>query len=77
MAWEDAKPDDRSDNVEKLQSNIFHTIQNMEQAEESMANTDSEEQLQQIQAKNERRRESIEGFRSEIKDEYAQQHRDE
>jgi small acid-soluble spore protein (thioredoxin-like protein) len=34
-----------------------------------MAYTDSEEQLQSIQAKNERRRESIDSFRSEIKDE--------
>ncbi|MFD2682309.1 small acid-soluble spore protein Tlp [Bacillus seohaeanensis] len=62
-------PDDRSDNVEKLQSMVHHTIENMERAEESMAYTDSEEQLQSIQAKNERRRESIDSFRSEIKDE--------
>ncbi|WP_113928531.1 small acid-soluble spore protein Tlp [Bacillus sp. P14.5] len=64
-------PDDRSDNVEKLQSKVFHTIQNMERAEESMAYTDSEEQLQSIQSKNERRRESIDAFRSELKDEAA------
>lgn len=62
-------PDDRSDNVEKLQSMIQHTIGNMEAAEESLAFTDSEQQKQQIEAKNERRRESIESFRSEIKDE--------
>ncbi len=62
-------PDDRSDNVEKLQAMITDTIQNMEAAEESLALTDSEEQKQQIQAKNERRRESIDSFRSEIKDE--------
>jgi small acid-soluble spore protein (thioredoxin-like protein) len=62
-------PDDRSDNVEKLQSMITDTIQNMEAAEESLAFTDSEEQKQQIRAKNERRRESIDSFRSEIKDE--------
>ncbi|MED3623612.1 small acid-soluble spore protein Tlp [Neobacillus thermocopriae] len=62
-------PDDRSDNVEKLQSMITNTIQNMEAAEESLAFTDSEEQRQQIKAKNQRRRESIESFRAEIKDE--------
>jgi small acid-soluble spore protein (thioredoxin-like protein) len=62
-------PDDRSDNVEKLQAMITDTIQNMEAAEESLALTDSEEQKQQIRAKNERRRESIDSFRSEIKDE--------
>ncbi|MEI5907910.1 small acid-soluble spore protein Tlp [Bacillus spongiae] len=73
MAWDKPKPDDRSDNVEKLQNMVFNTIQNMERAEESMANTDCEQQLEQIQAKNERRRESIDAFRSEIKDEYAHQ----
>ena len=62
-------PDDRSDNVEKLQSMIHNTIENMEAAEESLAFTDSETQRQDIQAKNERRRESIESFRSEVKDE--------
>jgi small acid-soluble spore protein (thioredoxin-like protein) len=63
------KPDDRSDNVEKLQSMIHHTIENMEAAEESLQYTDSETQRQEIEAKNERRRESIDAFRSEIKDE--------
>lgn len=62
-------PDDRSDNVEKLQNMIENTIQNMEAAEESMALTDSDTQRRQIQEKNERRRESIDSFRSEIKDE--------
>lgn len=63
------KPDDRSDNVEKLQSMIHDTIENMEAAEESLRFTNSETQRQEIKAKNERRRESIESFRSEIKDE--------
>jgi small acid-soluble spore protein (thioredoxin-like protein) len=63
------KPDDRSDNVEKLQLMIHHTIENMEAAEESLQYTDSETQRQEIEAKNERRRESIDAFRSEIKDE--------
>lgn len=62
-------PDDRSDNVEKLQSMIHNTIENMEAAEESLACADSEQQRQQIEAKNQRRRESIDSFRSEIKDE--------
>lgn len=62
-------PDDRSDNVEKLQAMIQNTENNIEAAEESIALTDSEQQRQQIEAKNERRRESIDSFRSEIKDE--------
>jgi len=67
------KPDDRSDNVEKLQQMIHNTIENMEEAEESMKFA-SEEQKKQIQAKNERRRQSIESMRDEIKDEYRAQH---
>jgi small acid-soluble spore protein (thioredoxin-like protein) len=63
------KPDDRSDNVEKLQCMIHNTIENMEAAEESLEFTDSEEQRQQIKAKNERRRESLDSLRSEVKDE--------
>jgi small acid-soluble spore protein (thioredoxin-like protein) len=62
-------PDDRSDNVEKLQAMIQNTENNIEAAEESLALADSETQRQQIEAKNERRRESIDSFRSEIKDE--------
>jgi small acid-soluble spore protein (thioredoxin-like protein) len=62
-------PDDRSDNVEKLQAMIQNTDDNIRRAEQSIAITDSEEQRNQIEAKNERRRESIENFRSEIHDE--------
>jgi small acid-soluble spore protein (thioredoxin-like protein) len=63
------KPDDRSDNVEKLQSMIQHTIQNMEEAEESLEFANDDTHRAQIEAKNERRRESIDAMRSEIKDE--------
>lgn len=62
------KPDDRSDNVEKLQAMIHDTIENMEEAEAAMSHSSSEDQ-KRIEAKNERRRDSIEAFRSEIKDE--------
>jgi small acid-soluble spore protein (thioredoxin-like protein) len=37
------KPDDRRDNVEKLQANITHTIQNIELAEETMAETSNQQ----------------------------------
>ncbi|WP_251550626.1 small acid-soluble spore protein Tlp [Neobacillus muris] len=69
MAYNKPNPDDRSDNVEKLQSMVHNTIENMEAAEESLRFTDSESQRQAIEDKNERRRESIASFRSEIKDE--------
>ncbi|SEM16964.1 small acid-soluble spore protein (thioredoxin-like protein) [Mesobacillus persicus] len=68
MAHNKPNPDDRSDNVEKLQSMIHHTIENMEEAEEAMAFSSAEDQSQ-IKAKNERRRDSIDAFRSEIRDE--------
>lgn len=77
MAKSRPKPDDRSDNVEKLQEMIVNTIENMDEAEESLEFSNSEQQRSQIEAKNNRRRESIEGMRQEVKDEYrAQQHRD-
>jgi small acid-soluble spore protein (thioredoxin-like protein) len=63
------KPDDRSDNVEKLQSMIQHTIQNMEEAEESLEFANDDTHRAQIEAKNERRRESIDAMRAEVKDE--------
>lgn len=65
-------PDDRSDNVEKLQNMVQNTIENIHEAEQSMK-TASHEQQQQIQKKNERRRESIAAMREEIKDEYHSQ----
>ncbi|RBP96246.1 small acid-soluble spore protein (thioredoxin-like protein) [Cytobacillus firmus] len=72
MAHNRPNPDDRSDNVEKLQSMIVHTIENMDEAEESMKYANAED-LARIEAKNERRRESLASFRSEIKDEYQAQ----
>jgi len=63
------RPDDRRDNAQKLQSMVQNTLENIDKAEESMAFTDSEEQLESIRQKNERRKECIESFRQEIKDE--------
>jgi len=65
------KPDDRSDNVEKLQHMVQNTIENMDEAEETMRFSSGEEK-QQIKEKNKRRAESIEGMRNEIKDEADQ-----
>ncbi len=64
------KPDDRSDNVEKLQSMVQNTIENIEAAHETMQFASPEERAQ-IEAKNKRREESIAGMREEIKDEAA------
>ncbi|MFC0214702.1 small acid-soluble spore protein Tlp [Paenibacillus chartarius] len=67
-----AKPDNRADNVEHLQESIQNTIENLEEAEDYLdehADEISATEYEQIASKNERRRESIEGFRREIKDE--------
>ncbi|GIN96153.1 small, acid-soluble spore protein Tlp [Siminovitchia terrae] len=66
------KPDDRSDNVEKLQKMVHNTIENIEKAEETMQFADGE-QKSQIEQKNQKRRESIQGMRKEIQDESAAQ----
>ncbi|MFB5661884.1 small acid-soluble spore protein Tlp [Alteribacillus sp. HJP-4] len=67
-----AKPDDRSDNPEKLERMIGHTMQNMNEAKDFVkahAEEMNEEEIQEIEEKNERRARSIEGYREEIKDE--------
>lgn len=68
MANQKPNPDDRSDNVEKLQEMIVNTIENMDEAEETLEFA-SPEAKAQVEAKNERRRESIEAMRAEVKDE--------
>jgi len=68
MAWNKPNPDDRSDNVEKLQTMVQNTMTNIEEAEEAGA-CSTEEERQRIQQKNHNREVSIEAMRSEIKDE--------
>ena len=63
------KPDDRRDNVDKIQYNITKTIQNCELADEMIAKTDDEEMEETLIEKNQRRREALDGMREEIKDE--------
>ena len=61
-------PDDRSDNVEKLQSMVQNTIENIEEAQDTLQFANPEER-ERIEAKNLRREESINALRNEIKDE--------
>ncbi len=63
------KPDDRSDNVEKLQKNIDRTIRNMELAEEMISKTSDDKMKKDLEAKNRRREQALDGLRREIKDE--------
>lgn len=69
-----AKPDDRRDNVEKIQYNINHTISNYRETKDMIQATDDEKMKEELIEKNKRRLESIKGMREEIKDEAA--HRD-
>ena len=61
--------DDRKDNVERIQKNIDMTIHNIEAAEDMMAQTSNDETKKNLQSKNERRRQALDGMRREIKDE--------
>ncbi|GGH85228.1 small acid-soluble spore protein (thioredoxin-like protein) [Pullulanibacillus pueri] len=70
MVDQTPKPDDRSDNVEKLQQHVQNTIENIEAANETLENgaIDGNDR-EAIEAKNARREEAIEGMRKEIIDE--------
>jgi small acid-soluble spore protein (thioredoxin-like protein) len=63
------KPDDRSDNVDRIQENIDNTIQNIELGEDAIAHTDNPKTKRELEAKNRRREEALDGMRREIKDE--------
>lgn len=67
-----ANPDDRSDNVEKLQEAVQNTIDNLEESEHYLDEHSEELNPQEAQAlsdKNEGRRNAISSLRNEIKDE--------
>ena len=63
------KPDDRRDNVDKIQNNITNTIENCNLTQEAIANTDDEKYKKTLEEKNERRRDALNGMRSEVRDE--------
>jgi small acid-soluble spore protein (thioredoxin-like protein) len=62
-------PDNRKDNVERIQRNIDMTIHNVEAADEMIAKTGNPKTKEELHAKNERREDALQGFRKEIKDE--------
>ncbi|OIJ18983.1 small acid-soluble spore protein Tlp [Anaerobacillus alkalidiazotrophicus] len=67
-----AKPDNRSNNVERLEQMVNNTIENLEEAHKTLQNEDLKpEEREAIQSKNARREQSIEGFKSEIDDEMS------
>jgi len=67
------KPDDRRDNVRKIQRNINRTLQNMEAADEMIDKTSDPKMKQALIDKNERRRAGLDNMRGEIQDEAEHQ----
>lgn len=63
------KPDDRRDNVDRIQKNIDMTIHNIELGEEMISKTDDQKLKKELTDKNERRREALNGMKREIKEE--------
>lgn len=64
------KPDDRSNNVERIRDIIKNTEENLREAEISMEFADPM-QSEIMEEKNERRRESIQELKEEMKDEVS------
>ena len=70
-----AKPDNRADNEVHLQQHIDHTFANLREAEDYLdehADEITDDEKQAIEAKNDRRKESIKSFIAEKKDEARQ-----
>ncbi|NLB78182.1 MAG: small acid-soluble spore protein Tlp [Clostridiaceae bacterium] len=67
------KPDDRSDNARKIRNNIDNTVENIELAEDMINSIDNQKTIHELQAKNEKRTEAVEGMRQELKDETRNQ----
>jgi small acid-soluble spore protein (thioredoxin-like protein) len=63
------KPDDRRDNVDRIQHTIDNTIENFRLAEEAIEDSDDENYKEVLEEKNHRREESLDSLKTEIKDE--------
>lgn len=65
-----AKPDNRHNNVERLEKMVNNTIENLEEAHKTLQNDNlKQEERAAIEYKNEKRQDSIESFKVEIDDE--------
>lgn len=63
------KPDDRTNNVDRIQNHINNNIKNIRLAEEMIEKTDDENAKKSLIEKNKRRKDSLSAMKSEIKDE--------
>ena len=62
-------PDNRKDNVEKIQKNIDYTIKNINLADEVIDKTSDDKTKKDLSEKNNRRERALDSLRHEIKDE--------
>ena len=63
------KPDDRRDNVHRIQHTIDNTIENFRLTEEAIEESDDENYKEVLEQKNHRREESLDSLKTEIRDE--------
>lgn len=69
------KPDNRDDNVKKIQTSIDGTIRNIRETEKVIRATSNEKTRDELMAKNDRREDAVDAFRREIKDEASYQNK--
>ncbi|STB00037.1 small acid-soluble spore protein Tlp [Clostridium baratii] len=67
------KPDDRSNNPHRIQSNISDTIKNIHLANEMIEVTDDEKTRETLIEKNHRREIAVDELKKELKDETINQ----
>ncbi|UOO38313.1 small acid-soluble spore protein Tlp [Oscillospiraceae bacterium CM] len=64
-------PDNRADNVAHIQKSIDDTVRNIRETDKTLRATSNDKTREELSDKNERRKEALESFRREIKDEAA------
>ncbi|RUS46823.1 small acid-soluble spore protein Tlp [Cohnella sp. AR92] len=67
-----SKPDDRSNNAQRIQNAKSNTVGNIQETEDYLdehADEISGEETSQLERKNARRRQAVQGFEEEIADE--------
>jgi small acid-soluble spore protein (thioredoxin-like protein) len=62
-------PDNRDDNVERIQGHIDNTVRNIRETDKVIRATSNDKTRDELSAKNERRADALDAFRGEIKDE--------
>lgn len=62
-------PDDRRDNVERIQKHIDDTVRNMRETDNMIRATANDKTRKELSEKNNRREEALNSMRHEIKDE--------